>query len=243
MIEYEFELPKIPELRNNYIKLLCKYYPNVKCAVVTEDNEVISTKIDDELLQIRNLSNVKLTTEPIPDDFACIRALPERDPTFFVHSSESKAPKIRVSKKIKKLRDFLDELLKDKSKAKLPISYVIFEMTSYLFGDVLSALRYIRSTNLVTRCHIEYQKEKIILVLEDSQVLGITKSKITWAKLPIFDVEEGFSSSILSDVWFSKELHFQFNWWYDKLIKSNYNTWDEPIFPKDYSWTLIVKNF
>jgi len=241
MIEYEFTIPEDSSSKENYIKLLCKYYPNVKCKIITEDNEIIAVRMNNDLLLRNDISRVNLITEAITDNYACIRVLPEKDPIFFVHATGGEATKIRVSKGVKKLRDFLDKLLEDISKVKLPISYITFETTTYLFGDVLNALRYVHSVDSITRCYINYQEEKVILVIKEEFVLGITRTKITWANLPIFDVEEGFTNTIISDPWFSVEWHSQFNWWHDKLVESNYTHWNEPIFPKDYSWTLLVK--
>ena len=230
-----------PDTSENYFSLLSKYYEEIKVTAIFEDmsgnKSVMQGKTSKDWFADLATTRTKyhLLTDFFPVYYATIRTLPPIDYYFFGHT---KLPKIE--KKLRKIRSVISEVIAARILNKDEYIYRKFPFTSNVsFGELLHALHCLKKIDSITRCLIDYRFQKIILVLNDVYPIGLTTTFISDAILPSFDVEEGFAFDILSSQWATKEWARYFRDWKSQL-DVDYSLWNEPIFPPDYTWSLLI---
>ena len=238
--QHEFTID--PILSENYFSLLCKYYEGVKVSAVIEDTNgnkhVVKGKINKKWF-----SDLPITDKPyyiltdfFPVDYASIRTLPPVDSFLFAQKKLTQS-----EKKIRKIRNVISEVITARIVNEEKYLYRKFPFTRQTsFDELLRALHCLKEIDAITRCYVDYKYQKIILVLNDVFPIGITNTFISDAVLPSFDIEEGFAFGVLSSQWTTKEWKRCFRNWKVQL-ETDYSSWNEPIFPPDYIWSLLIR--
>jgi len=226
----------------NYFSLLCKYYEGVKVSAVIEDTngnkQVIKDKMNKKWFSDLPVTDKQyyILTDFFPVDYASIRTLPPID--YFLFAQKKLTPS---EKKIRKIRSVISEVIAARIVSKEEYLYKKFPLTRRAsFAELLRALHCLKEIDAITRCYVDYKYQKIILVLNDVFPIGLTTTFISDAVLPSFDIEDGFAFDVLSSQWATKEWKRCFRDWKTQL-KTDYSSWNEPIFPPDYTWSLLLR--
>ena len=239
LTQHEFLIDK--EHIDNYFQLLNKYYAGIESTVIFEDidshKSIMRGRINLDWLQnLPKVNKYYLLTDPFPSNYATIRTFPPIDTYLFTKNTIPKH-----EKKLRKMKNVISNFISTRlEEEKYKYLYIKYPFTNDItFVDLLKSLHSLKNIDHITRCLINYQKENIILVLDDLYPIGLTTSYICDASLPSFDIEEGFSFDVLSTQWVTKEWKRCFKDWHRELVP-DYSSWDEPIFPPDYTWSMII---
>lgn len=201
---------------NNWVNLLCKYYPDVSVTVETNNQKSIEGRMTKKFFYtLHESEDYKITTDRFWAELGAIRTLPSY---VKINSNDNN------DNKIKKLSKAIDSMLQSRLSYDDCAIYICNTLDADNFDQLLDALKYIETKD-ITRQYISRNLQSIFLVLNDRHTIHMNTDNISDSTLPVFDVDDGFDSERP----FGQELNGFFQTWSHKFKETNGDSWDEPI--------------